>query len=583
MNEFSIFNQIDQELEEFEREYLVLAKEPQSSTIRYLSKKDETGYQFNQAAIISFIDLYYNSRFENGSRDHNGKRKLFLNIGKFRTDVAAKQIDLDVKDFSFIPDDYSYPYMAFFMQKEFREWAKDSDFADLINTCVENFPKYGSIVMKEVKNEPLFVPLQTIANDQCAETLQSARYVIEKHMKMTAWDIKMMKGWNTEGLDMGYSDTIDVYERYGHVPADWLQRNGEYSGQDDYPDTVAIVGKHEGKKIEHVFFTRAVTKRPYRERHWNKQHGRWLGLGVMEDLFENQVSQNIITNLQRRGLEWASKKIFQATAVTPAAKNLSKDVQDGSVIEVGQQGQITQVDMVSRAGGEYNAFLQQWEQNANQKAFTYEVATGEALPSGTPFSLGVLLQNSANAYFSLKREKLGLFLKEVIEDFMIPEFLKDISNTDKMITMFSDEPGYEALKVAAMDYVTGEAIKASLQNGQAVDVSTIQSTLQPFTEIGVLYFDRPKQSYADVKYKFQLTVTGEEVDVPKKMETLKTIYQIFKQDGDPRAEKVLNRLAALSGENIAVFGIPNAKVQINQPTNAQPGIPEPVQSAPATV
>lgn len=553
MIEFSIVTKIKDELEKF-NESVSLSRGKSSGTARYLNKN--TSYQYNQLETINMIDRYLNSQFEDGPRDSAGQTKLFLNIGKFRAEVASKQIDIDTKDFRFIPEDYASTWPAFFMQKEFGEWAKNTYFGELVNQIVESYPRYGTVVLKKVGKELKFVPLQLLKNDQSADTLKTADFVIEEHPKMQPWEIKAMKEWNTDGIG---NEPIDVYERYGRVPVWWLKRIGvETMGADDeLVDAVVIVGWENTKsKDPLIFFAEMVKERPYEEAHWGRQHGRWLGVGVIEELFEDQKAKNIIANLYRRSLHWSSRKVFQTTTSEMTGKNLLASVGDGDVIEVGPSGDISQVDMGNKSVGEFNQFLEMWEQHADQTAFTYEVATGESLPSGTPFRLGVVLSNAVNSYFQLKREKLGLFLERSMMEFMVPQFLREMGNKERVIAMFSDEEGFETVKAASVDFFKGEVIRNALLSGEPVDMGMIDSAIEPFAIIEKLFFNLPDGFYKDAKTKFNLDVTGEDIDIEKKMQSLGTLYQLLAQQGDRRAEKVLARLSALGGEDVSRFGPP---------------------------
>lgn len=580
MPNFSIGTQIHKELEDFERTRLKLATRT-AQTVRYLKKADQDNY-FNQRDTLALIDLYYASKFDDGVNDKLGQRKIFMNIGKFRTDVAAKQIDIDVKDFKFLPDDYADPWTSIFMQKDFTEWSKENYFGELINQCVDALPKYGTVVLKKVGKKIEFINLQLLRNEQSAESLEEAAFVIECHPEMYYWEINAMNGWNVTGLNLKFHERLDVYERYGHVPTEWLNKvnetNEQYVQITDGRKTVdalvvaAFPKREDGKTGPHIFFAGEITKRPYQEIHWSRQYGRWLGVGVMEDLFENQIAKNIIVNLIRRSMHWSSKRIGQTERTDATTKNLAAEVVDGEVIEVGQGGQITMLDLSSRNNAEFQQFLNEFERNSDQKAFTYESATGETMPSGTPFRLGVIMTNAVNAFFALKREKLGLFLKRVMEEFMIPEFFKDMGNEKRTVSMFSSEAGFDVLKDAAMTYVKTEVARISLLSGTPIDATTIDSAIQPFQALKQMFFSLDANAYQEAKYKFQLTVTGEEIDVAAKLETLKALYFSMIQSGDPRAEKVLERITLLAGENIALFG-PAGAAQPSMATgaNVNPG------------
>lgn len=585
MKNFTIHKQLTNELEGFKTGRLEIATLHNTDQVRLLKKSKDKGYFFNQLETLSIIDLYYSSKFENGERDSHGQRKIFMNVGKFRSEVASKQIDIDSKDFRFIPDDYADPWAAFFQQKEFREWSKDTYWGALVNDCVEALPKYGTVVLKKVGRELKFVMLQNLRNEQSATDLNSASYVIEEHPDMRLWEMQAMKGWNMEGLDLKFTDKLTVYERYGHVPLSWLKKIKEQKvleGDDNRSvDTMVIAAfvpkARDSKEMGvHIFFADKISERPYREAHWSRQHGRWMGVGVMEDLIENQVAKNIVINMNRRSLHWSSKRISQTASSDVAAKNLVADVVDGSILDVGANGEIKKVDLSSNNSAEMSQFLIEMEKNADQKAFTYEVATGASLPSGTPFRLGVILSQATNSYYAFKKEKLGLFFKACVKDFLLPQFYKDMQKEDRVVMFFSDDPGFEALKTAAMQVVRSDVTRFSLLGrGRPISAEQLASVIDPFEAVRSLPFLLKKTSYENVKVKFDLVITGEEVDLESKLETLKTLYTVFAQRGDPRAEKVLEKIAGLAGENLSTYGLPAAPAPVPQPGTEGGDLPKP--------
>ena len=546
--------------------------------IRNLQKKNKD-YLYSQPETIGIIDLYSNSQFENGPRDSQGYRKIFLNTGKFRTEVSSKQIDIDSRNWVFYPDDLADPWPAFFMQKEFREYTKDHYFAELINQCVEAYPKYGTVVLKKAGKELAFVPLQTLMNEQDATDLQTASYVYQVHESMPSWEIQEMKSWNNEGLDLRMDTKLTVYERYGRVPLSWLKKiNGEEVEDGDektYVDALVIFcldpKANTKDKQAHIFLAEEINQRPFMEAHWSRQHGRWLGVGVMEDHLENQRARNVVVNLYRRGLQWSSKRIGQSATTDGAAKNLQTAVKDGEVLNVGPNGQISILDLSARNLPEVVQFTRDIDNNSDQKAFTYEVATGESLPSGTPFSLGVLISDAANSYFNGKQEKLGLMFKRATKEFLLQDFYNDMKKKDRIVALYSDEPGFEALKAAAIQMIKSATVGNTLYDkGEPVKSYEIESLIDEYEAARVLPFQIAATTYDNIKTKFDFTITGEELDKKAKLETLKTIYQAMLQAGDfKRAERVLERLSALAGENISTFGTP----EVNPPVDNTPPVP----------
>lgn len=588
-SEFSIFGTIGQEISNFKQDKISIAGNDNTEEARYLHKNSR-GYMFSQWDVLNLIDLYYNSKFETGQIDSEGQRKLFLNICAFRADVASKMIDLDTKDFIFIPDDESSKWLSYFISKEFKDWARQNYFGELINEFVERYPKYGTVVSKKVGKEIRSVPLRSLINQQDAKDLKTATHVIELHENMTLADMQEYPDWDTEGLEMEYGDTETVYERYGCVPKKWFEKETGHksSTKGDTVEAVVIcvLTERKGRKNTEysgtVLFCEEVPQkdRPYQEAHWKRQDGRWLGIGEVENLFENQVSRNMIANLRRRALLWSSKKLFQSPDDT-IAKNLIRDVKDGDVIRIMPNGNITQVDMASREIGEFQSTEQIWEENSNQKSFTYDAATGDTPPSGTPFRLQVLVNNAVASHFQMKREKLGIFFKKLIVEDVYDIFKRENSKAHT-ITIFGTEDGMNDLrKVAATVELNKRILDWALSDSLEIPNFELwkQITEESYQQQSHLFVEIPDKAYDDVKHHVELTITGEEIDTRSEIDSLTPIWQTMTQTGDPRAEQVLSRIMFLTGKNLeAMLGPkppPPQQMQQQQQAQQQPQIAQP--------
>jgi hypothetical protein len=567
--EFNIFAQLNTELTDFFQKDIHIAGTNQDNDAKYLAQ-NKKGYEFSQWKILNTVEMYYNSKFESGEKDAEGQRKVFLNICQFRSDVASKQVDLDVKDFTFIPTEGSSEWGAYFLGKRFKKWAKDNYFGELINQIVNDYPKYGTAVLKRVGSKLERVPLLTLRNQQDAKDLKTASFVIEEHKEMTFADMQAMRGWDLKGVEMKFGEKETVFERYGHVPLSFYKKfkGMEIEKGDEYGsvDCMAILMPKvtDAKNNEFggtVLFLEKITERPYEEVHWKRQDGRWLGVGEIENQFENQITRNMLANLRRANLQWSAKKIFQS-GDPDVAKNLVRDVKNGEVLKVNPNFQITQVDMATRSTPEFQSAEDLWEKNSDQKSFTFEVATGEALPSGTPFRLGVVLSNAVNSHFGLKRENLGLFFKRVVNELVLPIFRKD-NRQEHTLTLFADEEGVDTLKqvitkMTANNFIKKEMLEGRWPNAEAIN----QKVTEEIGNLRTIFMKMVEGFYDSVEASADLTITGEEVDIPKKVETLTNLYNTLAQRQDPRADKVLARILAITGENMDVLaGIRQAQPQ----------------------
>jgi hypothetical protein len=552
---FNIYTQLQKELDDYFTSKISIATKTSGKDISKLGSESKGRYEFSQFETLALIDLYYNSIFDSGQYDSEGQRKIFLNICKFRSDVASKQIDLDVKDFVFVPTEATSEWGAFFLNKKFRQWARKNYFGKLINEIVNDFPKYGTVVVKRVGKVIERIPLSKLRVKQDAKNLKIADYVIEEH-EMTYDEMADMGGWDLTGVNLEFGEKAKVFERYGRVPLSFYkEKKKETVTEEDKKRSVdcmcIIMPSSEDskeKKDGQLLFIEEVDDRPYEEVHWAKIDGRWLGIGEIENQFENQIFRNMVVNMRRRGLLWSGKKVFQSPD-TEIAKNLVRDVRDGEILKIMPNGNVTQVNTTTQNLGEFTSAIDEIENNSNQKSFTFEVATGEALPSGTPFRLGVVLSNSVNSHFALKRENLGLFFEEVVYEQLFPIFKKE--NRKEHILMFSaDEEGVELLKQEVISVETSRIFKETLLSGSLPNVETIrQNVTEQIMKRKNLFMGIPEGLYDQLKASAQLVITGEGVDLAKRIETLTNLYTAMAQKQDPRADKILAKILSLTGEN----------------------------------
>ena len=342
---FNIFAQTGKELDDFFTGKLKLF-DVQNATGTATLSKPPSYHLYSQWEIVNLIELYYNSKFQSGPYDKEGQRKVFLNVCRFRSDVASKMIDLDTKDFVFIPDNHTSIWPSYFFSKDFKQWSKDNFFGELLNDTVERYPKYGTVVLKRLKDKLEPVPLRNLRNQQDCKTLKEADYVIEEH-EYSKSQLEAFGEWDTKEV-ADYGDKVKVFERYGEVPKKIVQgwKKGVYDAEDDdmvKAMTIVVIDeehpinqnpKDQTKKVtEKILYCVELDEYPYEEVHWAKQDGRWLGIGEIENLFENQFSLNELANLRRRALMWASRKVYQSPD-DGIAKNLLKDVKDGDILRI---------------------------------------------------------------------------------------------------------------------------------------------------------------------------------------------------------------------------------------------------------
>lgn len=545
--EETIFEQIVNEIDEFENREIKL-----SPTCT-----------FNQKDTIDRIINYNNSKFLDGSDiDHDGLKRYFFNITYSRRKNATKAIDLDTKDFMFVGEDGEDYYPVWFFEKEFKQWVKEKGYGKFLNKIVDDLPTYGSVVVKKLTKysndaRDMIVDLRNLYNEQSAPTLKKATYVIEKH-NYTPSEFKKNKWDNMdEVLNDFYSREegkyIEVYERYGEVPENWIYENGD---PNNYVLSVFIVYFYEGSKDGIILFYDAIDEIPYEECHFDKIDGRWLGRGIIESLFDVQVKKNEITNLYGKGLWWNSLKIYQTQDET-IKRNLLQEVSNGDVIST--RSPIAPIANEERNLSSYIQEDAKWERLADQITFSYAPITGERLPSGTPLGSAVLQSQAAQSFFDYIRENIGLFLKDIIWNLIIPQF-KQEKYEDHIINLKVLSPE-EIAKIDKIveNYEYNKRLLSIIGQGKLPtykDAETVRAVVRSALQQNKnRYVEIPEGFYDSLKMKMDIVITGENIDTAAKMTTLQVALQMLSSNPmivkDAQTKKVFYKLLELAGLNPA--------------------------------
>lgn len=570
MKQYDLVKKVRQEIDDFYSKRVPITVVPDD-----VAKKDYT-YDFSQRETLGLIDLYYNSQFKSGKYDQEGLQKIFLNVGKFRTDVAEMQIDIDIANFLFLPmgTDQWGPWL---MSRDFQQWAQDHDYGQLLNSWGADLPRYGTCVGKRVGDELMRVPLGRLINTQNAESLKKAAmtggHVIEA-LEMTPHEMEAYPDWKLDQVDDSVIEKGAVYERYGLItPAHLKLAEGQTPDDSDWEEHflgIAVVATDIEKKQQNgaIVFAEKIDEKdfPYEECHWQRQDGRWLGIGEMENQFQNQLAANISTHLRQKSMYWAAKRVF-AKNTSEGPNNLAKEVQDGAVVDLGMQGQMVAVNTQTQHLSDFNAWDQTIESNADRTSFTYEVATGESPKAGTPFSLQVQLDHTVQKHYGKKRENFGLFLKRAFFNQTVPIFKKQTRKKHTLTFAYTDEDA-ELLREAMILAKVEERKRQYLFSGKSRPKAEIEAEIrEEIARSPYLIVDIPDSHYNNVKYHTKLEITGEQTDVGGEMQDLITLWQAMRQDGDPRAEKILGQIMARRGKNLQMIAGPKPA----QP--AQPATP----------
>lgn len=533
------------------------------------------GLTFNQYQTLEQIFFYYNSKFKSGDVDDEGDRKYFYNIVKNPCKVFSKAIDFDTKNIRLLTAGGGDPTKTWFMERDLKFWLRDKQFGRTLNRIFHDLPIYGSVVIKLIKGTPYFVDLRNFVVTQTADDLDQANFITEMHLYSVPEFRRVAKemGWSKEKVNETIKEFrktpdvshIKIFERYGECPK--LEDSGETTytykrvfiadvGQDEYDQREQLVAEKAGV----ILSEEEWDGHPYWEFHAEKIPGRWLGVGVVETLFEPQIRQNELCNLHTKTSYWAALRIFQ-TRDPAVARNLFTDIRNGEILNV--DSEITQVDMSDRNLGFFADEGQKWMRNRDELTFSWDVVQGERLPAGTTLGAAQIATTQTLSYFEQIQETLAMDVKEMLYEVL--ETFEDENSAEHTLRLVGqDLDAY--VEMVTNELVLKEMIRQAINAGEggAFPTNTDRDTAKVAISESIKQgrekiLTVPKDFYKDLKYDLDIDITGESVDTRVRYATKFALLQAITADPtmttDPVKKRFLSSMAEDGGVNpIDLFG-----------------------------
>ena len=540
------FNRIKDEVSEFQNE-----------SIPFTSH-----YEYNQKLTLEGITRLYNSRFEKGEFDTQGFRKYFFNIVKGPCYTSTKAIDFDTKDIMVLPVGGQSSIWSWLMGKDLRHWMKENEFGKTLNNIFYNLPIYGSVVLKKAKDDLHIVDLRNFIVEQSADTLKSASYIIEQH-RYTPYELRK-SGWNNvEEAISAWRETKEPYirivERYGELTEEEIN-NGD-PNKHKFMRTIAFIP--EGRDITQSQLERwnigsggvileqdEVDSIPYREIHWEKMPGRWLGIGRVEILTDPQMRTNELVNLRVKSSYFSTLNLFYSRDDN-VKKNLLQDLANGDVITA--MDRIERVPTEDRALGSIDLEERKWSGIRDEMTLTHDVVSGERLPAGTPLGSAQIAMSMTMSYFEGIKENIALAVKNIIYEDVIPMFKKQGEHYVKLV----GEDLEKWSRLLAISKTNKEVINFIKKNNKVptkdqydIMKETITNNVEKNKEDILV----PKNAYKDIKYKVDIVITGEAKNVQVQTANNSMILQMLQQDPeilrDPSKRKIFAKILDSMGMHI---------------------------------
>jgi hypothetical protein len=527
------------------------------------------GNSYIMPQTINKISLYKAGKFVTGDIDFLGNKKYFYNIVKPAVMNVIKNIDIDTKNIRVTSTRPKYVMNAMVYNEALKQWMRENGIGYLINNTIETLSTYGSCMIKKTSDGIKLMEWDKVMidpavnNDDNSFDIQGY-YVIEEKF-MTAAEVESMKskGWDSEAVDnvleaywKEYKEdttktTMRIYEAHCYMSGAFFgededefkfykmylacDANNYYSGKGKTRGVGNETGEPYGPyvfgelnvadlEVEEVLFYEEEDEMPYKKNDYIRVHGRALGLGVVEDLFDAQRRVNQIKNDMAVSMQISSKHLFQTPDET-IEKNIMQDLLNGDIIK--SKNGITPVANEERNLAAWNTELQTWGENARANANAFEALTGEELPSNQTLGGQQLTTIQGAKFFDVMRENLGMFFSEVLMDWVIPMFEKQLP---KELEMEIDDPD-TANMLLERDFnrrMNKRLIDSMIKVGRPLSSEEVEIAKQVEGEnVPKTTFTKvTKEFLKDFEKKIQIDITGEANAVGQKITSKVNILNI---------------------------------------------------------
>ena len=570
------------------------------------------GLKRSQYQVIKMCEYYSDSRYleaNYGNRlNKTGRPVPFSNIVNYRVALAKTATDLDIQNFTITADDPKHQVHSMLLNREAFEWMKTSGFALTLNQMGLARPKYGGYLLKKTEKEGelkidvvRWTSVYTDQNDILGGPIVEEHHLspVEINKKKDVWEntkevlqvYKKIKSGDT-------SASIEVYEVTGEFPKSIFKDalGEEATDEEEYEYSLQRYFIAELDEMKFLMYGEELTgtmEDYYAYLSW-EDNGYGLGRGVIEDSEEAQVWTNDAVINESIAMALAGR-----VGVKTNSKKLGSNILEhdhGKIYEIEDGKDISSFQLAPAALGQYANIIERWKRQADNVANSYDAATGEQPPSGTPLGTTQLLNAVATKPFDYKREEWGIHLTMIFDKWVLPYLMKKVQREHILVSEF-DDTELEMIDESFSAFNNNEdminAIVDALQNDTALPTQQDSLDNQAMWKKNIKksgkkrYIEVPNDYFKGVEAKLTVNITGEQKNKSAILQSLSAIMASVVQSYNPNTgtfgvledqtlSKIFNQMLEMSGAGISPVSLGKSKAKV-----ASPVAPAPVQQAPA--
>lgn len=592
-------------LSTIELEALKLMRAERSAWSDMESQITET-VSFKGKNIIKKARKNYFGVFDNLYDPITKKKKIWLPLTREMVETTVKNIDIDSKDINVRAKKPDSIYTASLIRYLLASYLDKINFGQLLNRVIRKCSTEGVAVLKKFNNQKnltinLVDNLNFLTDPNCNYLSDSVanyqdHWLTEYELSGYDWkNIEYAVGQTSIARVENITTTseipyVKITERWGLFPKYFLTNN--IKDKKEYIEGVIIVSNIDNDPVFHLIAENKTGKRPYTEFRTKMYDGRWLGVGIAEDLFDLQAYINEIFNIRLNTARIKQLGLFEIRKGSGITPQKLAQLYSGGGILVSQLGrdikELQTADIkTSSYKDEEQAYV--WSQRMTGN---WQMGSGEMLPSRMPATTAAIQQQGMQSGFSLQQEELGFCISQFIEELILPDLLNNLTNND-IVRITGDIQELKVIDDVYVNNLVNESIiKYYEENGYYPSMQEIESEKQrlslEFAGQGKDRFLKIKKSVfkpQDIIDSVDVFVTGEGFDKAVMARQLNDLLINYSRIAGVNIDKdkIVSELLDIMGLGSERFIKPNLPASQMMPGPGQPNnLNIPPSQAPAT-
>lgn len=402
---------------------------------------------------IQTSENYANSQLNTGKDDYTPVKNITrpnLNLQHWTEDVDEKDAQI------YINDDGKF-HLSLLVKKYHDDvFVKENDLDTYFDELKNSRIDLGAGLSKKLnKARPECVPLQDIVFCNQRDLLGGPLGIIHEYSPSELYEMEK-KGWGDEANGATHtieqlvtlwheeekpSEGIKIYEIFGTLPVRFRDPEAPENAYEEQMFICAFYQTKGNAEKQGVILYAKQKDNYFKLIKRDAVHGRALGFGGAEELFEAQVWTNYDMIRMQKMLDAAAVTILKSSDPTVIARHPQglKNMKNLEIIDAGPANDLSQVDTFPRNMRLFETSVANWEQHAKELSGAQDPLQGVAPTAGTPFkSYDAQIQQGMGLHKE-RRKQFARHIEEIYNDWIIPHIKKEITNGYKFLSELSME------------------------------------------------------------------------------------------------------------------------------------------------